>query len=263
MGFTTTASLQVMMKTQGILTVVAVGALLVSAATGQDQDAEAKALQGVIATYTKAREEYAKDLEKANEDGNDDLRRELAQRRPNAMPIVERARTFIESSPQHEATPSIARWLLLFLRDEDRSFIYDALLRHHLGHPELASTTLSALYDLNEESTVFLDAVRERSEQAQARAAALFVLGYRLRHAQGEEAEKRIEYLRMAVEDLGDLELRERKVKVIAEGQLFEAENLAIGKVAPEIVGEDVNGVRFKLSDYRGKVVVLDFWGHW
>jgi hypothetical protein len=39
--------------------------------------------------------------------------------------------------------------------------------------------------------------------------------------------------------------------------------DLAIGKVAPEIEGEDVNGKSFKLSDYRGKVVVLDFWGDW
>ena len=38
---------------------------------------------------------------------------------------------------------------------------------------------------------------------------------------------------------------------------------LQIGKVAPDIVGEDIDGVKFKLSDYRGKVVVLDFWGDW
>ena len=24
-----------------------------------------------------------------------------------------------------------------------------------------------------------------------------------------------------------------------------------------------LDGQKFKLSDYRGKVVVLDFWGHW
>jgi hypothetical protein len=39
--------------------------------------------------------------------------------------------------------------------------------------------------------------------------------------------------------------------------------NLKIGKPAPEIVGEDIDGRPFKLADYRGKVVVLDFWGHW
>jgi cytochrome oxidase Cu insertion factor (SCO1/SenC/PrrC family) len=36
-----------------------------------------------------------------------------------------------------------------------------------------------------------------------------------------------------------------------------------IGKVAPDIEGVDVDGKKFKLSDYRGKVVVLDFWGDW
>jgi hypothetical protein len=48
-----------------------------------------------------------------------------------------------------------------------------------------------------------------------------------------------------------------------AEGILFEMDNLVVGKVAPDIEGNDLDGVPFKLSDYRGKVVVLDFWGNW
>jgi peroxiredoxin len=36
--------------------------------------------------------------------------------------------------------------------------------------------------------------------------------------------------------------------------------HLAVGKEADDIEGPDQNGVRFKLSDYRGKVVLLDFW---
>ncbi|MEO1526402.1 MAG: SUMF1/EgtB/PvdO family nonheme iron enzyme [Planctomycetota bacterium] len=39
--------------------------------------------------------------------------------------------------------------------------------------------------------------------------------------------------------------------------------SLVVGSVAPDIVGEDLDGVSFKLSDYRGKVVLLDFWGDW
>ena len=48
-----------------------------------------------------------------------------------------------------------------------------------------------------------------------------------------------------------------------ATSALFELKNLSIGKVAPDIVGEDLDGTPMKLSDYRGKVVVLDFWGDW
>jgi hypothetical protein len=48
-----------------------------------------------------------------------------------------------------------------------------------------------------------------------------------------------------------------------AENAIFEIEHLAIGKVAPDFDAADQNGRQFRLSDYRGKVVVLDFWGFW
>jgi hypothetical protein len=35
------------------------------------------------------------------------------------------------------------------------------------------------------------------------------------------------------------------------------------GEIAPDISGTDMEEVAFKLSDYRGKVVMLDFWGDW
>ena len=49
----------------------------------------------------------------------------------------------------------------------------------------------------------------------------------------------------------------------IAKHELFELQFLAIGKQVPDIVGKDLDGIEFRLSDYRGKVVMLDFWGHW
>ena len=36
-----------------------------------------------------------------------------------------------------------------------------------------------------------------------------------------------------------------------------------VGEAAPDISGVDIDGKEFKLSDYRGKVVLLDFWGFW
>jgi thiol-disulfide isomerase/thioredoxin len=52
-------------------------------------------------------------------------------------------------------------------------------------------------------------------------------------------------------------------VAEVAERQLKELRTLALGRVAPEIEGQDAEGRAFKLSDYRGKVVVLTFSGNW
>jgi len=48
-----------------------------------------------------------------------------------------------------------------------------------------------------------------------------------------------------------------------ATGELFEIRHLAVGKVAPATEGEDLEEKPFKLGDYRGRVVLLVFTGHW
>ena len=44
--------------------------------------------------------------------------------------------------------------------------------------------------------------------------------------------------------------------------ELFGLRHLCVGSEAPDIEGEDQDGQRFHLSDYRGKVVLLDFWSY-
>jgi thiol-disulfide isomerase/thioredoxin len=48
-----------------------------------------------------------------------------------------------------------------------------------------------------------------------------------------------------------------------AEGMLFLLHHLGIGRTAPEIEGEDIDGKPMRLSDYRGKVVMVSFWATW
>lgn len=71
------------------------------------------------------------------------------------------------------------------------------------------------------------------------------------------------ELLKRAAEQYGDVESRGTKLKDAVAGELHEIRDLSIGKPAPEILGRDTHGKPFRLSDYRGKVVMLDFWGHW
>jgi hypothetical protein len=87
---------------------------------------------------------------------------------------------------------------------------------------------------------------------------------YLLSHKLDEEAIERL--YRSLIDNYPELKPTERSRKTyksLAECALFELANLAIGKIAPDIEGADLDGKTFQLSQYRGKVVVIDFWGDW
>ena len=72
---------------------------------------------------------------------------------------------------------------------------------------------------------------------------------------------KRIETLfERAAEEYGDVQMRGGTIGARAKSELYDIRHLGIGKVAPDIDGKDQDGRQFKLSDYRGKVVLLYFW---
>jgi thiol-disulfide isomerase/thioredoxin len=65
------------------------------------------------------------------------------------------------------------------------------------------------------------------------------------------------------IKQLKDVLNKKKTLAQVAEEHLDEMHNLAVGKPAPEIDSKDIDGKRLKLSDFRGKVVVLVFWGSW
>jgi hypothetical protein len=72
---------------------------------------------------------------------------------------------------------------------------------------------------------------------------------------------KRIETLfERAAEEYGDVKIRGGTVGARAKSELYEIRHLGVGKLAPDIEGKDQDGKQVKLSDYRGKVVLLYFW---
>ena len=88
------------------------------------------------------------------------------------------------------------------------------------------------------------------------RAQALLARGTRRIHSRDEDAGLRD--LREVLEVTTDAGLLAK-----AQQGIGEVERFAVGAVAPEIDGVDMDGVSFRLTDYRGKVVLLDFWGFW
>jgi thiol-disulfide isomerase/thioredoxin len=56
---------------------------------------------------------------------------------------------------------------------------------------------------------------------------------------------------------------RRKTLAEVAAALLDEMENIAVGRPAPPIDGIGMDGQPLRLFDYRGKVVVLVFWGTW
>jgi hypothetical protein len=73
-----------------------------------------------------------------------------------------------------------------------------------------------------------------------------------------EESEKLFE---RAADKFADVKLPFRgTVGDKAKNELFDIRNLSVGKTVPEVEGEDQDAKKFQLADYKGKVVMLDFW---
>lgn len=49
----------------------------------------------------------------------------------------------------------------------------------------------------------------------------------------------------------------------LADSEIFSIRNMSVGKQPPDLFGKDLNGKTIRLSDYRGSVVMVTFWGTW
>jgi hypothetical protein len=111
-----------------------------------------------------------------------------------------------------------------------------------------------------------LDLIEEQPEMAR-RFEGLYTKEYidaLRRQARGDAIDEVESVFERAVNEYGDVKVPYGEtVAAKAKSELHELRHLSIGKVAPDIDGEDQDGKRFKLSDYRGKVVLLYFWSEY
>lgn len=115
------------------------------------------------------------------------------------------------------------------------------------------------------EVLAFLSKLRS-SPHRKVVAAATLSLAMNLMNGDASDAE-RVEGRKLMVElteKFTDVKtMRGRSYSDIAAGQLYELDHLQIGMKAPDFETVDETGATFRLSDYRGKVTVVDFWGFW
>ena len=216
---------------------------------------------------------------------------ELAEKNPKdpvAVDALLQAIWLVNNTPWPvEIVGNDERWLRAF----------DLLMRDHLASDKLGPACTRLSWGYRKEYEKFLRAVLDKNPHKEVQAQACLALAHYLTNrmqridlvkeeprlakefadlfgedylknllradpAQGEkEAEALFE---RAAKDFANVKLPGGdSVAERAKAELFELRHLVPGKEAPEIAGEDQDGKKFKLSDYRGKVVLLDFWSEY
>ncbi len=184
------------------------------------------------------------------------------------------------------------------VQGESKSTALELLGAHYLEEPRLGHVLGSIERDPSTAAGGFLLAAMKSSKREVKGAAHFHYAKYLLNlgslanyleGAKGDERKQFVEYLggdaaakeiaamdhaKLAVQAEGLLDTVAKKfadldagrgqtMGDVAKRDLFEVRNLSVGKPAPEIKGEDVHGKTFALTEYRGKVIFLDFWGDW
>ncbi|MGE3164467.1 MAG: peroxiredoxin family protein [Planctomycetota bacterium] len=148
---------------------------------------------------------------------------------------------------------------------ESAGVVVDAIIADYPRSPRLAELTHYAYVFSSEQRTQYFEPLT-RSPHPEVRAAAEYELARSALRSKDETvktaAQTRLARLRS---EYADLPFKYTTYGEMAEAHLapHDSTALAIGSIAPEILGKDLYGQPMKLSDYRGKVVVLDFWGDW
>lgn len=182
---------------------------------------------------------------------------------PKFDDTIEALYTLVEESPAEAASLKAISWISSHSRGKElKAEIFSALEKHHLDHSELSEVILSLYGAKGENTQAFLATVVEKSKAQDARGSALYIQAIQIERDTAKTARYKALVEKLNAEH-ADFEVRGRKVGAMMKATLEAKEKLAIGKSAPEITGKDVDGKEMKLSDYRGKIVVLDFWGDW
>lgn len=194
---------------------------------------------------------------------------------PGAMepisPDGKYAKKFAAAAAKHAGTEGAVPFLLTSVSMNYRSKAETAkahlatLLASHADSPKLKDLTSTLIYGVHSmgEPTVreAMGTIIAKNPHADVKAAMHYARGAivnRDRESTAADREKAVEDMRQAVALAPESRYGSR-----AKSTIYELEHLQVGMVAPDITGNDLDGVAFKLSDYRGKVVFLDFWGDW
>ncbi|MBK7644330.1 MAG: redoxin domain-containing protein [Planctomycetes bacterium] len=229
-------------------------------------DAQATKLAGLDKELALARKSFEEKMKSAKDD---DEREKLGEESPDKLFLPKYQALAEEAKGSETAAKALKQVMLLAGNAGDMDAAKEAakvMVAEHLDSPEADLLVFAAGQLLGKkEGPKALEELKAKNKTKPVAAALLFMEVQKVGGEKGEDAEELHALYEKMKKDYGTLKLPwgEETYGGMADGWLFVADNLSIGKTAPGFEAVDENGAKWKLEDYRGKVVVIDFWGEW
>jgi hypothetical protein len=234
---------------------------LITAAAEPPQPAAAAETYGlVLSEYQSAEHDFSAAYQNATTDA--ERQKLVDEKYPDREKYAARMVAIANARPDDSASVDAAAWAVSYTFNGPA---HDAALKLlsecYAKSGKITEAVQRLAYSQSSAAADTLRRIIETNPDPTIKGYAAMALGQNLvNHDKSPEAEKVFEEV---VARYGGVKGGRGTLADAARGQLHEIRDLAVGKVAPEIEGKDVDGRPLKLSDYRGKVVVLDFWGDW
>jgi len=207
----------------------------------------------------------------------EDRQKLFADKYPRPDKFAPRFLKLAEEHPKDAAAQDALVWIVTRSfgapgKDSPRTKAVVMLTRDYTDSDKLGQICQSLVYGGDKENETLLRTLLEKSPHDDVRGQACLALAQHLKNRgrglpnqKDDQISKEAEELfERAVAKYADVKTQfYGRVGDKAKAELFEIRNLAIGNKAPDIEGVDQDGKKFKLSDYKGKVVLLDFWSQY
>lgn len=190
---------------------------------------------------------------------------------PNPKPVSATANradmmALLNNNPAAPEALDAAEWIMLNTPDgAEVQKAAEVILQEHIENPDLVHLAPELERLRHSSSTNLLRAMMDKNPNPAVHGNACLALANLYKEAadygQNKPATAEAEKLyQQVIAQFSQVKQRGYSLAALAKSQLKEVNQLFIGKKAPEIEGMDLNDRPMKLSDYRGKVVVLVFW---
>jgi peroxiredoxin len=199
----------------------------------------------------------------------------LSQRFPpkNAQPTaatftLSEAMAALEREPMSDFANEAAQWIILNTPDgPEVEIAANVILKYHTHRPDLAEFCREQDRVRHRDSKRLLQAILFNNAEEEVRAAACFTLALLLKseadYGNNKEAtDQAMHRFEQVISEFGHLGLTGMDLTYKSKNHLFDLRHTFVGHAAPELAGSDFGGQPIRLSDHRGKVVMVFFWSH-